>query len=223
MLKKKNKGFTLVEVGVASIIMLITVSGVVSTFVASMKTTRMQTATNQAQNIVQKIINDQVRNVPFNLKSITTPSDYYFKSLCGNPDVTGSIANLIKTNSITSGGNIWRKIIPLNDSIPNYSNTILTFSSNTSDTIRNELVKRYQEDLSKIAPSAHAVMEIKPLLVGGTVSAPIYSTSKVNVKVAVRWKINESLSSNTQTNYNEIVQSTIVTDNGVFINDSSKM
>lgn len=187
MIKKNQKGFTLVEVGVASIVMLITVSGAVSTFVASMKATRNQVTSNQAQNLIQKVINEDIRNIPFTSK--TSP----LNSLCGNPDTTGSIAYQLKNNSVNS--NSWN--IDLTDS---------------------RYGTKYSEELKKISPSGEGKIEITPVRIAGNNLLPIYSTSKVNVKVIVKWKPN----GNTNT-YNQITQSTVVTNNGVFINDKERM
>lgn len=188
MIKKSQKGFTLVELSVASIIMLITVSGAISTFVASMKATRHQMANNQVQNIIQRVINEDIRNIPFSSK--TSP----LQSLCGNPDTVGSIAYQLRTNIINTSSN---------------------WNINLSDTTRYG--NKYSDELKKISPTSQGLIEISPIKVASNFFGPIYSTSKVNVKVTVKWK-----NGNTSV-YNQLTQSTVVTNNGVFINDKEKI
>lgn len=182
----KKHGFTILEVLVASIIMLVTVSGVSAAINSSLRTTRIQATTSLAQIIAEKVMAREVRNKPF--------SDKSDPSVCGNPDLSGTIAYQLKNGTVSGVSNtstLWNKEFPS----VNYSTDPDIIS-----------------DLAKLSKNAKARVEIRPINVG-TSGTPIYPDSRVKVNVVVIWKLNEST-----TVESKIEQSTIVTSNGVFNN-----
>lgn len=87
-MRKYKSGFTMIEVMIASIITFIMLSGVLTSLIASMKTSRLQSLQVKAENIANEIIRNEVRNRPF--KATTG------LSLCGNDSISGTVAYKLK-------------------------------------------------------------------------------------------------------------------------------
>lgn len=82
-MKKNKSGFTMIEVMIASVITFIMLSGVLTSFIASMKASRAQNLHVIAENLANEIIKNEVRNRPFKGDAST--------ALCGDENDTTSI------------------------------------------------------------------------------------------------------------------------------------
>lgn len=106
--KVKTKGFTMIEVLMASIVTITVMSGASAALIASMKVDNEMRMSTLSQDILKKIINDQVRNKTF----MGTAN-----SLCGELSTSTSIASQLINGTVNTSeletSSIWNKPVSI--------------------------------------------------------------------------------------------------------------